>query len=137
MSLPLAWNPDDPASQRERFLMELEFVQCLANPGYVGHLAATRVLYEPAFVGYLEYLQYWRRPEYARFLAWPTALRFLELLQKEEFRQSLLEPGVVEKVARQLELHWQYWRANQLMERDEAKGDEEANVADGAVKEEA
>ena len=68
--------------------MELEFVQALANPGYVLHLAATRVLFEPAFVRYLDYLQYWKQPEYAKFILWPSALRFLG---KFFLRRALIE----------------------------------------------
>ena len=82
----------------ERFRLELEFVQCLANPGYLhratppapppppppprspprgglelgltawADLAQAKVLERPVFAEYLEYLQYWRRPEYARFI---------------------------------------------------------------------
>jgi hypothetical protein len=39
---------------KARFVTELEFVQCLSNPGYLAHLAATRVLFTPEFVAYLE-----------------------------------------------------------------------------------
>jgi mediator of RNA polymerase II transcription subunit 31 len=56
--------PDDEA----RLAMELEFVQCLANPEYLHWLALNKYLEEPAFVRFLHYLCYWRRPEYARLL---------------------------------------------------------------------
>jgi SOH1 len=95
-------------SDRERFLLELEFVQSLANPGYLNceglslssrcfccsvslhqalwldtfflehaftfplifaaGLAQSRQLEDNAFVEYLKYLQYWKRPEYARYI---------------------------------------------------------------------
>ena len=95
--------------------MELEFVQCLSNPGYLMHLAATRLLYDPAFIRYLEYLRYWKRPEYAKFIVWPAALYFLDLLQEEDFRQKLLlEPDYAQTLAKQMELHWRFYRQNQL-----------------------
>jgi mediator of RNA polymerase II transcription subunit 31 len=74
------------ADNQLRFLMELEFVQCLANPQYLNcklqiyHalylmisvykvLAQSRYFEDDAFVNYLKYLQYWKNPEYAIYLA--------------------------------------------------------------------
>lgn len=51
---------------QDRFETELEFVQCLANVQYLHYLAQLRYFEDPAFVNYLEYLQYWRKPEYAK-----------------------------------------------------------------------
>lgn len=56
--------PDDES----RLAMELEFVQCLANPEYLHWLALNKYLEDPAFVRFLRYLRYWHRPEYARLL---------------------------------------------------------------------
>lgn len=53
-----------------RFALELEFVQCLANPHYINWLAQHRYLDDPAFVRFLDYLQYWKQPEYAQFLTY-------------------------------------------------------------------
>ncbi|KAL9678442.1 hypothetical protein QQ045_016286 [Rhodiola kirilowii] len=53
----------DPDDGRQRFLLELEFVQCLANPTYIHYLAQNRFFEDEAFIGYLKYLQYWHRPE--------------------------------------------------------------------------
>lgn len=71
-----------------RFELELEFVQALASPAYLHFLATTKteegdrqLLQEPAFQAYLQYLfQTWSKPEYSRFLSYPHALYFLELL---------------------------------------------------------
>jgi mediator of RNA polymerase II transcription subunit 31 len=63
-----------------RFELELEFVQCLASPAYLHHLATTGVLGDPAFLEFLEYLQYWKKPEYVKYLSYPHCLYFLDLL---------------------------------------------------------
>ena len=52
----------------ERFELELEFVQALANPYYLQSLAQQNILNQPAFVNYLEYLLYWKEREYAKFI---------------------------------------------------------------------
>jgi hypothetical protein len=60
---------DEPkTSNRERFELELEFVQALANPYYLHSLAQQGILNQPAFVNYLRYLLYWKEKEYARFV---------------------------------------------------------------------
>lgn len=80
-----------------RFEIELEFVQSLANPRYLNHLAAQKLLQQPAFVEYLKYLQYWSQPPYLKYLAYPgPALRNLELLQQEAFRKNIISPEFVE-----------------------------------------
>ena len=56
--------PDDD----ERFTIELEFVQCLANPDYLHWLALNKYLEDPAFVQFLNYLHYWKTPPYCRFI---------------------------------------------------------------------
>ena len=70
-----------------RFELELEFVQALASPAYLHFLATYRegngpiLLQDPQFIEYLKYLhKTWTRPEYVRFLLYPHALFFLELL---------------------------------------------------------
>ncbi|KAJ8772409.1 hypothetical protein K2173_027586 [Erythroxylum novogranatense] len=77
----------DPDDGRQRFLLELEFVQCLANPIYIHYLAQNRYFEDEAFIGYLKYLQYWQRPEY------PHCLFFLELLQNANFRNAMAHPN--------------------------------------------
>ncbi|KAM0356135.1 hypothetical protein ACHAPU_000530 [Fusarium lateritium] len=79
-----------------RFEIELEFVQSLANPAYLNHLASQKLLSQPAFVAYLAYLQYWSKPPYLKYLTYPgPTLRHLELLQQETFRQQIISPNVV------------------------------------------
>lgn len=92
-----------------RFELELEFVQLLAVPQYLHHLATslsttsadtpTKLFEDPAFLAYLDYLQYWKRPEYAKFLSYPEpTLRHLELLQKEKFRKDMSNVEAVAKL---------------------------------------
>ncbi|EGU77727.1 hypothetical protein FOXB_11749 [Fusarium oxysporum f. sp. conglutinans Fo5176] len=73
-----------------------QFVQSLANPAYLNHLASQKLLSQPAFVAYLAYLQYWSKPPYLKYLTYPgPTLRHLELLQQETFRQQIISPDVV------------------------------------------
>ena len=119
-------SPDDLDKERLRFEMELEFLQCLANPLYLNckcadtylrrrvlphFLALAQQLYfeDEAFIEYLKYLQYWKSPEYAKFIVYPHALRFLVLLQEEEFRKSLKNTKVCEEIHLQQFYHWQYY----------------------------
>ena len=76
-------------TEKERFEAELEFVQALANPEYLHHLAQNRYLDDPDFLAFLEYLQYWREPRYCKYLQFPHCLRMLELLDNEAFRTAL------------------------------------------------
>ncbi|KAF2789811.1 mediator of RNA polymerase II transcription subunit 31 [Melanomma pulvis-pyrius CBS 109.77] len=78
-----------------RFELELEFVQCLANPAYLNYLAVQNMFDKPDFVAYLGYLQYWKEPKYVKYLHYPgPTLRALELLQHERFRQEILTPNL-------------------------------------------
>ncbi|CAM1501793.1 Fc.00g037770.m01.CDS01 [Cosmosporella sp. VM-42] len=82
-----------------RFEIELEFVQSLANPYYLNHLASQKVLTQPAFVAYLAYLQYWSKPPYLKYLIYPgPTLRHLELLQQPKFREQIMSPHVVQQL---------------------------------------
>ena len=66
---------------------------------YLNHLASQKLLNQPAFVAYLEYLQYWTRPPYLKYLTYPgPTLRNLELLQQERFRQDIISPDLVNRL---------------------------------------
>lgn len=80
--------------QRIRFQVELEFVQCLANPNYLNRkllcfacdlllmktdglfclfmlspdLAQNGHFKNKSFINYINYLQYWKKPEYSKYL---------------------------------------------------------------------
>lgn len=74
-----------------------QFVQSLANPQYLNHLASRKLLTNPSFVAYLDYLQYWSRPPYLKYLTYPgPTLKSLQLLQEERFRQDIISPDLVQ-----------------------------------------
>ncbi|XP_044503815.1 mediator of RNA polymerase II transcription subunit 31-like [Mangifera indica] len=104
----------DPDDGQQRFLLELEFVQCLANPTYIHYLAQNRYFEDEAFIGYLKYLQYWQQPEYIKFIMYPHCLFFLELLQNANFRNSMAHPGSKELAHRQQFFFWKNYRNNRL-----------------------
>ncbi|XVF49460.1 hypothetical protein PTKIN_Ptkin04bG0014400 [Pterospermum kingtungense] len=104
----------DPDDGRQRFLLELEFVQCLANPTYIHYLAQNRYFEDEAFIGYLKYLQYWQRPEYIKFIMYPHCLYFLELLQNANFRNAMAHPANKELAHRQQFFFWKNYRNNRL-----------------------
>ncbi|RDL41079.1 uncharacterized protein BP5553_01058 [Venustampulla echinocandica] len=82
-----------------RFEIELEFVQSLASPLYLNHLASLKYLESPPFIAYLSYLQYWAQPAYTKYLTYPgPTLKNLELLQQERFRADILSPDVVARL---------------------------------------
>lgn len=65
----------------------------------MNYLATQKLYDEPAFVAYLDYLQYFARPEYAKFLTYPMpTLRALRLLQQERFRNDVLMPETIAKL---------------------------------------
>lgn len=80
--------------QKLRFQVELEFVQCLANPNYLHFLAQRGYFKDPAFINYLKYLLYWKEPEYAKYLKYPMCLYFLDLLQYNDFRREVVNAQV-------------------------------------------
>ena len=97
-----------------RFEIELEFIQCLASPAYLHHLATTGILAEPAFLEFLEYLQYWKQPEYARLLQYPHCLHFLDLLiNNPTFRRELANVSFRNFIHEQQFYSWQH-RAEHL-----------------------
>ncbi|KAF9668146.1 hypothetical protein SADUNF_Sadunf15G0098100 [Salix dunnii] len=104
----------DPDDGRQRFLLELEFVQCLANPTYIHYLAQNRYFEDEAFIGYLKYLLYWQRPEYMKFIMYPHCLYFLELLQNANFRNAMAHPANKELAHRQQFFFWKNYRNNRL-----------------------
>ncbi|KAL8051061.1 hypothetical protein ABFX02_06G121000 [Erythranthe guttata] len=104
----------DPDDGRQRFLLELEFIQCLANPTYIHYLAQNRYFEDEAFIGYLKYLQYWQRPEYLKFIMYPHCLYFLELLQNPNYRSAMAHPANKELAHRQQFYFWKNYRNNRL-----------------------
>ncbi|ETV81146.1 hypothetical protein H257_05735 [Aphanomyces astaci] len=97
-----------------RFQIELEFIQCLASPSYLNHLAINQYFENPAFLNYLQYLKYWKKPEYARYVNYPHALTFLDLLDDEKFRQMIAHDNFRDLVHQQQGLHWMHYYNNRV-----------------------
>jgi mediator of RNA polymerase II transcription subunit 31 len=101
--------PDDP-----RFVRELEFVQCLANPEYLEYLLKQHFFADPAFINYLQYLLYWTKLPYCRYIRFPQCLHFLRLLQDRDFRVHLEEPSTIEEIRAQQDRFFNCYRRNRL-----------------------
>lgn len=101
--------PETEEQQRLRFQVELEFVQCLANPNYLNFLAQRGYFKDQAFINYLKYLLYWKEPEYARYLKYPMCLHFLDLLQYEHFRREVVSAQCAKFIDDQQILLWQHY----------------------------
>mmetsp|Transcript_10511 Transcript_10511/g.26670 ORF Transcript_10511/g.26670 Transcript_10511/m.26670 type:complete len:124 (+) Transcript_10511:234-605(+) len=94
------------ATEEERLTVELEFVQMLANPLYLNYLAQNEYFSDEAFLNYLRYLKYWQEPKYSRMIIFPQSLFYLELLQKEHFRNMLKEHNFVDWLSKQQYFFW-------------------------------
>eukprot|EP00039_Didymoeca_costata_P028877 m.22392 g.22392 ORF g.22392 m.22392 type:complete len:128 (-) comp7395_c0_seq1:157-540(-) len=100
------------SEEQKRFEVELEFVQCLANPQYVLFLAQQGFLEDSTFVNYLQYLLYWKQPEYLKYIRYPQCLFFLDLLQNERLRPLLKSPYYAKLFDEQQLRHWQFYDQN-------------------------
>ncbi|XP_074643078.1 mediator of RNA polymerase II transcription subunit 31-A-like [Tubulanus polymorphus] len=96
--------------QKIRFQVELEFVQCLANPNYLNFLAQRGYFKDNTFLNYLKYLLYWKEAEYAKYLKYPQCLHTLELLQYEHFRKEIVNAQCAKFIDDQILLHWQHYQ---------------------------
>jgi mediator of RNA polymerase II transcription subunit 31 len=72
---------------KNRFELELEFVQSLASPAYLHFLASSTnsegqsLLLDSHFKAFLSYLQKtWSQPDYSTYITYPHSLYFLDLL---------------------------------------------------------
>lgn len=92
---------------RERLVLELEFVQNLCNAKYLHYLAQNRFLQDEKFLIFLRYLRYWKEPQYMRRLAFPQCLAFLDaLIDDESFRKELTVAPFADFVHQQQGSHW-------------------------------
>ncbi|KAG2052478.1 SOH1-domain-containing protein [Suillus hirtellus] len=115
---PQATTEDPRAANRDKFELELEFVQSLANPYYLHSLAQQNILDQPAFINYLEYLTYWKEKDYARFIHYPHALHHLDLLQHAQFRSEMKKDEWREYLNQKQYDHWRTWYETQEFIRD-------------------
>lgn len=59
----------EPEKNKMRFILDLEFVQALANPNYLKFLAQHekgKYFEDERFIYYLKYLLFWKKPEYIK-----------------------------------------------------------------------
>ncbi|MDP2437843.1 MAG: mediator of RNA polymerase II transcription subunit 31 [archaeon] len=93
---------------RDRFVRELEFVQGLSNPAYLRFLSEQGLFEEEAFIAYLKYLLYWKKPTFAQFLMHPQSLALLDLLQHKVFRDSIRDPKFFNILGDQVFWQWKF-----------------------------
>jgi mediator of RNA polymerase II transcription subunit 31 len=106
---------EEEALPKNRFELELEFLQCLASPAYLHFLASTL---SPDLSDLLPFLRYLRRtysrPEYIRFVRYPNAFYFLDLLidRPTVFYKEFTLPEFRNFCHQQQFLAWQYRHAH-------------------------
>eukprot|EP01084_Bolivina_argentea_P013332 24989_1 len=103
-----------------RFTMEKEFVELLSNPRYLHSLAQKNLFDDERFIRYINYLQYWRTPKYAKCIKHVHCLKFLELLQNNIFRKKLKEPSFIEMIHQNQYYHWFYAKTNEFQHKYQA-----------------
>lgn len=92
-----------------RFELELEFIQSLASPAYLHHLATQNYFTDPQFLSFLRYLNYWKQPAYAKYLLYPHCLFFLDLIcNNETFCREMSQVSFRNFVHEQQFYSWQY-----------------------------
>ena len=96
-------------------------------------LAQSRYLVDPAFLNYIEYLQYWHRAEYLPFIAHPYALYFLDLLRLAPFRSALLQPAYISELHDQSYWHWRNGRYNRFIDAEQRREAKQAQAAAAAA----
>ncbi|EEA07149.1 SOH1 family protein [Cryptosporidium muris RN66] len=93
-------------ADRKRFVLELEFVQCLSNPDYLQWLEKEGYYKDPSFIRYLKYLLYWCNPPYSSYLSYPHCLRLLKALQSPSFRAKLSNDEAIQTIRDQQSFQW-------------------------------
>lgn len=94
---------------QDRFLIELEFVQNLANPKYLNYLAQNGYFEQEEFLNFLKYLRYWKQPQYVAHIIFPQCLAFLDsIIDNADFRRELALPKFADYVHQQQGSHWMF-----------------------------
>lgn len=125
----------NPSLPSNRFELELEFIQSLASPAYIHHLATQGYYQDPAFLSFLQYLQYWKKPPYVKFITYPHCFTFLDLIcESELFRREICTVPFRNFVHEQQFYSWQY-RSRTLYGsgRHGNEGDDGTNGGDGVT----
>ncbi|KAI8824403.1 mediator of RNA polymerase II transcription subunit 31-like protein [Fimicolochytrium jonesii] len=108
---------DEPEeAARLRFQLELEFVQCLANPQYLQFLAQRQYFANPSFLNYLAYLRYWQEPPYSKYITYPYSLYMLDLLQHAAFREACASADTMRFLHEKEYWHYRTYRKNRMPE---------------------
>lgn len=89
-----------------KFEQELEFVQLLCNPDYLRWLVQEGWFGSQNFRDYLKYLEYWRMPEYSRFLVYPQCLAVLNYLNGENVNDLLSDEIFLARLGEQQYFIW-------------------------------
>lgn len=58
------------------------------------------------FLNYLEYLEYWRKPEYSKYLIYPNCLHVLSLLKEPRFRQEITRADLAKMFMDDFYMKW-------------------------------
>ena len=74
-----------------RLQYDFDFVQGLVASDYIKYLSRKGYLRDEAFLNYLKYLEYWRKPEFFKLLQQPTCVDILDMLLQSEIRAELAE----------------------------------------------
>lgn len=105
--LPLTGIPNKPPADKERLIIELEFVQNLLNVKYLNYLASNNYFENNDFMAFLWYLQYWKQPQYTRHMLFPQSLSVLDtIIADPNFRKELKVPGFIEFCHSLQGSHW-------------------------------
>lgn len=80
-------------------------------------------------MNYLQYLKYWKQPQYAKYIVYPHCLAFLDMLDDERFRQMIAREDFMTLVHGQQFYHWQTFLNN----RSEGKPEEAAATTETPV----
>lgn len=92
-----------------RFEVELEFVECLANPAYLAFMSQQPgLLGDARFRAYLVHLlATWTRPSHAALVAYPDGVAHLRRLVEEPgFGDALRDPVFVQTLHREQYERW-------------------------------
>ena len=91
------------ANHQQRLMMDLQFLDCLADPFYLPTLVIPPqpqqqpLLKQPEFLNYLQYLTYFKSPQYVYLVKFPHSLYVLDQLLTVEFREQLLDGSIGEQ----------------------------------------
>ena len=126
---------EDNKAQEEiiRFMQDLEFVQCLANPYYLKYLSNMGYFDDENFVNYLQYLLYFKKAEYMKYITFERCIIFLELLQYKEFRQKFNEENYEKIVDNFLYKDWMERSSNTNNENKEENSEKKENDKENVI----